>query len=129
MLIIDDDVWIGNTGDSRAILSSNGGQKFTSISNDHKPSEEPERKRILKAGGQVYQNNNIMLAGPGGPVTQGPVRVIPGRLSVSRTFGDCPHQFLTTTNLPKNQRGREFSKLVDRFTKTITLCLQAQEDR
>ena len=37
----------------------------------------------------MYQNNNIMLAGPGGPVTQGPVRVIPGRLSVSRTFGDC----------------------------------------
>mgnify|MGYP001185884783 CR=1 FL=1 len=30
-----------------------------------------------------------MLAGPGGPVTCGPVRVIPGRLSVSRTFGDC----------------------------------------
>ena len=30
-----------------------------------------------------------MLAGPGGPVTKGPVRVIPGRLSVSRTFGDA----------------------------------------
>jgi len=30
-----------------------------------------------------------MLAGPDGPVTKGPVRVIPGRLSVSRTFGDC----------------------------------------
>jgi len=30
-----------------------------------------------------------MLAGPSGPVTSGPVRVIPGRLSVSRTFGDC----------------------------------------
>lgn len=30
-----------------------------------------------------------MLGGPGGPVTQGPVRVLPGRLSVSRTFGDC----------------------------------------
>ena len=59
------------------------------MSNDHKPSEEAERKRIIKAGGQIYQNNNIMLAGPGGPVTQGPVRVIPGRLSVSRTFGDC----------------------------------------
>ena len=37
----------------------------------------------------MYQNQNIMLAGPGGPVTCGPVRVIPGRLSVSRTFGDC----------------------------------------
>lgn len=89
MLIIDDDVWIANTGDSRGILSSNYGVKYTQITNDHKPSEESERKRILKAGGQVYQNNNIMLAGPGGPVTQGPVRVIPGRLSVSRTFGDC----------------------------------------
>ena len=30
-----------------------------------------------------------MLAGPSGPTTSGPVRVIPGRLSVSRTFGDC----------------------------------------
>jgi protein phosphatase PTC2/3 len=89
MLIIDNDLWFANTGDSRAVLSSYKGQKYTSITNDHKPSEEAERKRILKAGGQVYQNNNIMLAGPGGPVTQGPVRVLPGRLSVSRTFGDC----------------------------------------
>lgn len=89
MLIIDDDLYIANTGDSRAVLSSNGGEKFVQITKDHKPSEEPEKKRILKAGGQVYQNNNIMLSGPGGPVTQGPVRVLPGRLSVSRTFGDC----------------------------------------
>ena len=51
MLIIDDDVWIANTGDSRAIMSSYNGQKFTSISNYHKPSEDAEKKRILKAGG------------------------------------------------------------------------------
>lgn len=89
MLIIDNDVWVANTGDSRAVMSSNQGQTYTQISNDHKPSEESEKQRILKAGGQVYQNQNIMLAGPGGPVTCGPVRVIPGRLSVSRTFGDC----------------------------------------
>jgi protein phosphatase 2C family protein 2/3 len=89
MLIIDDNVWVANTGDSRAVMSSNNGAVYTSISNDHKPSEDDEKARILKAGGQVYQNQNIMLAGPGGPVTCGPVRVIPGRLSVSRTFGDC----------------------------------------
>ena len=51
MLIIDDDVWVANTGDSRAIMSSYHGQNFTSISNYHKPSEEAERKRILKGGG------------------------------------------------------------------------------
>jgi len=89
MLIIDDLAWIANTGDSRAVISKCHGQKFESLTEDHKPSEEAERVRILKAGGQIYQNNNIMLAGPGGPVTQGPVRVLPGRLSVSRTFGDC----------------------------------------
>ena len=70
-------------------MSSEGGAVFTQISNDHKPSEEAEKIRIAKGGGEVYQNNNIMLGGPGGPVTQGPVRVLPGRLSVSRTFGDC----------------------------------------
>ena len=89
MLVIDDQIWIANTGDSRACMSSDSGAVYTSLTEDHKPSEEAERIRIAKAGGEVYQNNNIMLGGPGGPVTQGPVRVIPGRLSVSRTFGDC----------------------------------------
>ena len=54
MLVIDDNVWIAKTGDSRAVLSSYQGQKFTSISNDHKPSEDAEKKRILKGGGNVY---------------------------------------------------------------------------
>ena len=51
MLIIDDNVWFANTGDSRAIMSSTQGAKYISISNDHKPSEDAEKKRILKAGG------------------------------------------------------------------------------
>ena len=89
MLIIDNKIYIANTGDSRAVISSEGGSVFKSLTEDHKPSEEAEKTRIMKAGGEVYQNNNIMLGGPGGPVTQGPVRVLPGRLSVSRTFGDC----------------------------------------
>ena len=89
MLVIDDHVWIANTGDSRAVMSAQNGTQYKSLTEDHKPSEEAERVRIIKAGGEVYQNNNIMLGGPGGPVTQGPVRVLPGRLSVSRTFGDC----------------------------------------
>ena len=54
ILMIGDDVYVANTGDSRAIMSTHQGSKFVSISNDHKPSEEPERIRILKGGGQVY---------------------------------------------------------------------------
>ena len=51
MLIIDNDVWIANTGDSRAVMSSSSGATYTQISNDHKPSEDSEKLRILKAGG------------------------------------------------------------------------------
>jgi serine/threonine protein phosphatase PrpC len=47
MLIIDDNVWIANTGDSRAIISSNQGEKYDSLTFDHKPSELAEKTRIL----------------------------------------------------------------------------------
>jgi protein phosphatase 2C family protein 2/3 len=54
MLIIDNKIWIANTGDSRAIMSSESGTRFETISNDHKPSEDAEKTRIIKAGGEVY---------------------------------------------------------------------------
>lgn len=48
-------------------------------------------KRIIKGGGHLYQNG-VPLGYLVPDTTQniGPVRVHPGRLSVSRTFGD-PH--------------------------------------
>ena len=35
----------------------------------------------------MYQSN--IMGMNGGPAILGPMRVLPGRLSVSRTFGDC----------------------------------------
>ncbi|CDW84010.1 protein phosphatase 2c containing protein [Stylonychia lemnae] len=64
VLIIGDVCFAANVGDSRALLSGTGGQKIYPLSRDHKPSDENERKRIIEAGGQIYQ------------------------LSVCRTFGD-----------------------------------------
>ena len=58
MLVIDDHIWIANTGDSRAVMSAQNGTQFKALTEDHKPSEEAERVRIIKAGGEVYQNNN-----------------------------------------------------------------------
>lgn len=48
-------MYIGNVGDSRAILSQNFGREVTSLTRDHKPSDPLEKKRILQAGGKVYQ--------------------------------------------------------------------------
>jgi protein phosphatase 2C family protein 2/3 len=50
---LDDICYIANVGDSRAILSRNG--KIDAITNDHKPNNESEVQRIMKAGGSVYQ--------------------------------------------------------------------------
>lgn len=77
---------MANVGDSRAVLSSDGGKKIFPLSLDHKPSDEVEQKRIIEAGGEIYQTaipKNLEI-----DLELGPHRVLPGRLSVSRTFGD-----------------------------------------
>ena len=77
------------------------------LSTDHKPMDDVEQKRITENGGKIYQTQTLarvpgQTAGvqfpavnPAGKNQQapqqyllGPYRVLPGRLSVSRTFGD-----------------------------------------
>ena len=86
VLIVGDLWFVANVGDSRAVLSGDSGKKIFPLSLDHKPWDEIERKRIIEAGGQIYQTaipKNLELE-----QEYGPHRVLPGRLSVSRTFGD-----------------------------------------
>ena len=53
-LIINDMCYIANTGDSRAVLSANGGKQVITLSNDHKPTDEIEVERILRNDGRIY---------------------------------------------------------------------------
>jgi protein phosphatase 2C family protein 2/3 len=85
--------YLANVGDSRAIMSVDGGEKILLLSRDHKPEAPDETKRIEENGGRIYQNSNyIPDITPDGKSTMhlivGPHRVFPGRLSVSRTIGD-----------------------------------------
>ena len=50
-MIVDGVCYIANTGDSRAIMSVNGGKQVVTLSNDHKPTDVIEVQRILKHGG------------------------------------------------------------------------------
>lgn len=47
--------YVANLGDSRAVLVSENGQKCYQITKDHKPSNPSEQKRIIEAGGKIYQ--------------------------------------------------------------------------
>lgn len=87
LLIIEKRCYIANVGDSRALLSGSNGRKTYALSRDHRPGDEKEYQRILQAGGKIYQteyeNQNVASEH-----IVGPLRVIPGKLSVSRTIGD-----------------------------------------
>ena len=77
-----------NIGDSRGLLiSSDFNVLYTT--EDHKPNEKKEHERITRAGGSIYQNPmTCQLIQNGEVIKNGPFRVFPGRLSVSRTIGD-----------------------------------------
>lgn len=87
-LIHDDTCYVANLGDSRAILGSEGMKKVYQISKDHKPSNMNEQQRIMAAGGKIYQTTAISEVGGKLEQFTGPLRVYPGRLSTTRTFGD-----------------------------------------
>ena len=56
------------------------------MSKDHKPNDPEESKRIISAGGDVFFSGVPMT--PTRKVPMGCFRVNPGRLAISRSFGD-----------------------------------------
>ena len=93
MLVVENIAYVANVGDSRAILSKSSGKEFVELSIDHRPERNTEQERITQNGGHIYQTQSTANVPDknGKLVSQvilGPLRVFPGRLSVSRTFGD-----------------------------------------
>jgi protein phosphatase 2C family protein 2/3 len=77
VLIIGKKCFVANLGDSRAVLSLNEGKDCAAVSKDHKPNDDEENSRIVRAGGEVYTVGENSIA-----------RILPGRLAISRAFGD-----------------------------------------
>uniref|UniRef100_A0A8D8YI62 protein-serine/threonine phosphatase n=1 Tax=Cacopsylla melanoneura TaxID=428564 RepID=A0A8D8YI62_9HEMI len=79
VLFVDNQIYIANAGDSRAVLCR--GTTALDLSEDHKPEDDVERARIVKAGGEVTPDGRVN-----------------GGLNLSRALGD--HSYKQTTSLP-----------------------------
>ena len=96
MLIVNNELYSINLGDSRALYSYDTGKFLLQITRDHKPNDEVEKRRIEKYGGKVYYANKIQKNGKEielkeeyfGKGFTFPYRVSPGGLAVARTIGD-----------------------------------------
>jgi protein phosphatase 2C family protein 2/3 len=82
VLIVDNVIYCANIGDSRAVASINC--ECVPLSQDHKPDNPLELKRILAAGGYVFGNR------------------VNGNLALSRAFGDFHYK--SNDQLPADQQ-------------------------
>ncbi|XP_030371249.1 probable protein phosphatase CG10417 [Scaptodrosophila lebanonensis] len=73
------DLYVANAGDSRCVISRNG--KAIEMSLDHKPEDDEESARIVKAGGRVTLDGRVN-----------------GGLNLSRALGD--HAYKMNHDLP-----------------------------
>lgn len=72
VLIKGDEIYCANAGDSRCVLA-NGGNAID-LSDDHKPENEIEKNRIIKAGSEIVEGR------------------VDGNLNLSRSLGDLKHK-------------------------------------
>jgi protein phosphatase 2C family protein 2/3 len=78
VIILDDVCYVANLGDSRCLLSENGGSRLYQLSKDHKPNDVHEKARISSAGGYIYKAQSSLSSS-----NLVPWRIFPGRLSVN----------------------------------------------
>lgn len=57
-LLVGHQLYVANAGDSRCVVGRNDGQAVE-MSFDHKPEDDPERKRIEAAGGRVSMDGRV----------------------------------------------------------------------
>lgn len=80
------ELYVANAGDSRGVLSRRG--QALALSDDHKPAQEGERRRIIAAGGFLSEIGGVCR--------------VNGNLNLSRAIGDLKYK--TNRELPASEQ-------------------------
>ncbi len=101
LLVVENKIYVINLGDSRCLISMKNGQIQKDVTIDHKPNFPNEKARIYLNGGKIYRTKNNINNINDSTVSLGPFRVLPGKLSVSRTIGDSAAKIKELGGNPK----------------------------
>lgn len=87
-LVLNQNVWLANAGDCRAVLFSNN--RSHQLTRDHCPSDARERARVERSGGTILHINerHLLFCGLVHHKRQIMSRILPSGLSVARALGD-----------------------------------------
>lgn len=55
VFFVEEFAYVVNLGDSRSVMSSEGGKRVDDLTIDHKPNSKAEKARILAASGRIYK--------------------------------------------------------------------------
>lgn len=100
-LLRENELYVANAGDSRCIVCRNG--KAIDMSFDHKPEDEQETQRILKAGGRVTSDGRVN-----------------GGLNLSRAIGDHAYK--------QNKELTDREQMITALPDVKTLTINPAED-
>ena len=98
-IVTKTEVYVGNAGDTRCVIASNG--KAKDLSNDHKPDVPNEKRRVQRAGGFVEEGR------------------VNGVIAISRAVGDWEY---------KNQALKPEDNMVSAFPEVIVETLRLDHD-
>lgn len=64
VFFVEETIYVVNIGDSRSVLSAEGGKKVEDLTVDHKPNSRSEKSRILAASGKIYKYKILRIEVP-----------------------------------------------------------------
>ena len=70
VMVVNDDIYVINVGDSRAVMSKGDGSECVALTHDHKPMNKSEYDRILANGGKIYQSQTVFRGNNPTPMIQ-----------------------------------------------------------